>query len=57
MAVSQIDPLAACVDADTFCVGVVNLVHILVYRVGIRYRSPISGGIGGWVVKQYTPSP
>lgn len=31
-----------------FCVGGgVNLVHALVYRVGIRYRSPISGVI--WV--------
>ena len=34
-----------------------HLVHALVYRVGIRYRSPISGGIGRWVVKRYTPSP
>ena len=40
-----------------FCVGVVNLIDTLVYRVGIRYRSPISGGIGRCVVKRYTPSP
>ena len=32
MAVRQIDPLAACVDADTFLCRGVNLVHILVYR-------------------------
>ena len=57
MAVRQIDPIAACVDADTVCVGVVNLTDTLVYRVGIRYRSPISGGIGRWGVKRYTPSP
>ena len=40
-----------------FCVGVVSLADTLVHRVGIRYRSPISGGICRCVTKRYTPSP
>lgn len=39
-----------------FCVVVVSLTDTLVYRVGIRYRSPISGGIGRCVTKRYTPT-
>lgn len=39
-----------------FCVGVVSLTDTLVYRVGIRYRSPINGGIGRCVTKRYTPT-
>lgn len=31
MAVSQIDPLAACVDADTFCVGGCSILGILFF--------------------------
>ena len=53
----RLTPLPLVSMLTLFCVGVVNLVHALVHRVGIRYRSPISGGICRWGVKRYTPSP
>ena len=35
----RLTPLPLVSMLTLFCVGVVNLVHALVYRVGIRYRS------------------